>query len=62
MKKFGGIFSCSNFNTRAYDAEIKMELIILNMQSTDYFKNLIFDCMMRTHCSACPCCSTQIDT
>lgn len=37
MKKFGGIFSCSNFNTCAYDAEIKMELIILNMQSTDYF-------------------------
>lgn len=39
-----------------------MDLIILNMQSTDYFKNLIFYCMMRTHCSACPCCSTQIDT
>lgn len=26
---FLGIFSCSNFNTRAYDAEITMVLIIL---------------------------------
>lgn len=37
MKEFWGILSCSNFNTHAYDAEIKMELIILNVQCTAYF-------------------------
>lgn len=48
MKKFGGIFSCSNFNIRVYDVEIIMVLIIL-FEKFDfllYDEDLVFSLFM----------------